>query len=100
MPFYPLSGDCCARHDPGQQATAAACNRLLYAQVNDPSATISSIGLANGDSITVRQAAAPEPVSVAAASAAAPGLEASAAAANGDGYAMVSTHQVHSTISS
>jgi hypothetical protein len=68
-----------ARHRPGQQATTAACNRPFPVQVTDPSATISSVGIANGDSLTVRQAAAPAPAAPAA----------TPAAADGDGYAMV-----------
>eukprot|EP00883_Tetradesmus_obliquus_P014352 jgi/Sobl393_1/7395/SZX61668.1 len=64
-------------------------------QITDPAATLSSVGIANGDSLTVRQAAAPAepPAATPAASGAAAGLgleavEAAAAAAGGDGYAM------------
>lgn len=86
----------CAGTYSGQHATAAACNQHLYVQITDPAATLSSVGIANGDSLTVRQAAAPAepPAATPAASGAAAGLgleavEAAAAAAGGDGYAMV-----------
>ncbi|KAF6257886.1 hypothetical protein COO60DRAFT_1175084 [Scenedesmus sp. NREL 46B-D3] len=77
-------------------------------QISDPSATISSVGIANGDSLTVREASAPAAAPPAAAPAAAPpaaapaavppapvpaaagaaALDAGAGAVNGDGFAL------------